>query len=76
MSLKIEKIAVYRKSREGGEFAIFCRALGALKVGESFVYRMSTYNRMAVSAISHAMSRQFSAAQQKEEGIYRVGRVE
>lgn len=72
MSIKIEKVRLPSPARNGN-LAEFLDGLKELKVGESFVYPVSSYHRMAASVVQHILARRFRI---KAEGDkWRVGRV-
>jgi len=75
MIIKIERVPVRpRKSREGREFGDYCRALVALKVGESFLYPMNSAHRLAITVLQHVMEkRQYTVIAEGDQ--QRIGRI-
>jgi hypothetical protein len=74
VKLKIEKVPMLKTRTYNGEFQDFVMALRALKVGESFVYKLASNNRMAISIAQYLLDRRFTC--QREKDSFRVGRIE
>jgi hypothetical protein len=52
----------------------YVRAIATLKVGESFLYRMTSNHRNAISVIQYALGRKFRTRVENDK--YRIARVE
>jgi len=74
--LKIEDVAVEPIGNGGrgkGAFREFVLALKALKRGQSFVWEMSSNDRMAIAIVQILLDRQFIT--RREGDSFRVGRL-
>lgn len=77
MSLKIENIPVEpigNGSRGNGAFREFVLALKELHKGQSFVWELSSNDRMAIAIVQMLFDRQFITRKQPD-GKFRVGRL-
>lgn len=77
MSLKIENIPVEpigNNHRGNGAFREFVFALRDLKKGQSFLWDLSSNDRMAVAIVQMLLDRQFITRRQND-GKFRVGRI-
>lgn len=74
--LKIENVPVEPVGgrRGNGTFRDFVLALKNLKKGQSFVWEMSSNDRMAIAIVQILLERQFVTRKQ-EGGKFRIGRV-
>ena len=74
MAIKIENVAIVPLHKATGAWAEMCKAVGALKVGESFlIVKTGTNHASFLTAIGYAMNRKFS--QRKEGEQIRIGRI-
>lgn len=74
-SIKIENtpVAVNRAERDKGNFREYVKALAALDVGQSFLWRLASNDRMAISIVQMLFDRRFVARQ--EGDTFRIGRI-
>ena len=78
MSLKIENIPVEPHSsgaRGNGAFREFVLALKKLNKGQSFVWELSSNDRMAIAIVQILLERQFITRRQPDGSGFRIGRV-
>ncbi len=73
--LKVENIAVTSRSAgtSRGDFREFVRTLRDMKKGQSFMWRLSSNDRMAISIVQILFDREFVS--RREGDAFRVGRV-
>lgn len=73
--VKIEDVpvTVSRAKRSEGDFRQYVQALANLKKGQSFLWKLSSNDRMAISIVQMLFNRRFVA--RKEDDTFRIGRI-
>lgn len=77
MPVKIENVPIEpigNGGRGNGAFREFVFALRDLKKGQSFLWELSSNDRMAVAIVQMLLDRQFITRRQ-DKGQFRVGRI-
>jgi hypothetical protein len=77
MPVKIESVPIEpvgNGGRGNGAFREFVFALRDLKKGQSFLWELSSNDRMAVSIVQMLLDRQFITRKQ-DNGKFRIGRI-
>ena len=75
MGLKIEnvKVSPFNGRRGRREYREFLAALRDLKTGQSFLWALSSNDRMAIAIVQYLLDRQFVT--RKEGTAFRIGRT-
>lgn len=53
----------------------FCEALRTMQVGQSFVYRMRSYERLGIALAGKLLDRTFTTKAEGKDGMCRIWRV-
>jgi hypothetical protein len=74
MSIKIETVTFESRNPKDQEWPEYVKTLGIMKVGESFLTKMSSNHRNALSIAQYLLGRRYIT--RKEAGRFRVLRIE
>lgn len=75
MALRIEnvKVSPFNGRRSKRDYQDFLKALRDLKTGQSFMWALSSNDRMAISIVQFLLDRQYVT--RKEGETFRIGRT-